>query len=248
MLVLVSLTGFASAELVAMEDFATCTAGSSLTYQGAGSGWDGGWGMTSAGELKVYDDNGNKVARAGGGYGSKQWLYAVRKMSTELTDTFYFSCRIKADSNTALSGRIAFADGMTDSDNAQAGFNWSHYFLNGPGNSGYEGPGDQFFGGDYVTIVGRLSNYTTSTSTIEMWVNPTGVETAAYYFSDTSSGTALTKVDHVLLKSSEAMDSNTISYDDIRIGTEWGDVAVPEPATMSLLGLGGLGVLLRRKR
>ncbi len=36
--------------------------------------------------------------------------------------------------------------------------------------------------------------------------------------------------------------------DEIRIGETWADVAVPEPATLTLLGLGGLGVLIRRKR
>ena len=36
--------------------------------------------------------------------------------------------------------------------------------------------------------------------------------------------------------------------DEIRMGKSWADVAVPEPATMALLGIGGIGVLIRRKR
>lgn len=41
--------------------------------------------------------------------------------------------------------------------------------------------------------------------------------------------------------------TNGGQIDEIRVGTTWGDVVVPEPATMVLLGLGGMGVLLRRK-
>jgi hypothetical protein len=42
----------------------------------------------------------------------------------------------------------------------------------------------------------------------------------------------------------------TTQIDDLRIGTSWADVtgAVPEPTTVSLAGLGALGMLLRRRR
>ncbi|HZZ43614.1 MAG TPA: PEP-CTERM sorting domain-containing protein [Tepidisphaeraceae bacterium] len=41
----------------------------------------------------------------------------------------------------------------------------------------------------------------------------------------------------------------TTLIDDVRIGTTWSDVAtVPEPASLSLLGLGALGMLSRRRQ
>ena len=43
--------------------------------------------------------------------------------------------------------------------------------------------------------------------------------------------------------------ANYSAFDEVRVGESWSDVTVvPEPATMALMGLGGLGVLLRRRR
>ena len=41
--------------------------------------------------------------------------------------------------------------------------------------------------------------------------------------------------------------SKPLDYDEIVVGESWGDV-IPEPATVALIGLGGIGVLLRRRR
>jgi hypothetical protein len=40
-----------------------------------------------------------------------------------------------------------------------------------------------------------------------------------------------------------------LTLDEIRVGTEWADVApVPEPTALALFGLGAVGLLARRRR
>ncbi len=57
----------------------------------------------------------------------------------------------------------------------------------------------------------------------------------------------------VLFHFTQTDPSNPGSFDELRVGTTWGDVAilgVPEPASLSLVGLGTIGLLMsaRRKR
>jgi hypothetical protein len=43
-------------------------------------------------------------------------------------------------------------------------------------------------------------------------------------------------------------NGGTASFDEIRIGTTYADVVVPEPTSMALLGVGVAGLLVRRRR
>ncbi len=48
---------------------------------------------------------------------------------------------------------------------------------------------------------------------------------------------------------SSGSNPDSLVLDEIRVGTTWNDVTtIPEPASLSLLGLGGIGLLSRRRR
>ena len=49
------------------------------------------------------------------------------------------------------------------------------------------------------------------------------------------------------LSQANAECSDVVTFDGYVVGQTWGDVVIPEPTTMVLLGMGGLAVLRRRR-
>ena len=114
---------------------------------------------------------------------------------------------------------------------------------------------------DFIVIEMLLDNTTTTADTINVWINPTlGTDVTTLTPDMTYSLQDLSKIDSVRFQSG---NNNTTyggygmqNFDELRIGTDMTSVEtltsatlVPEPVSIALLGFGGLGLLLfRRKR
>ncbi|MBT8044766.1 MAG: PEP-CTERM sorting domain-containing protein [Verrucomicrobiae bacterium] len=97
-----------------------------------------------------------------------------------------------------------------------------------------------------VGSVGRIELYGTTSSTIYATADfapvatNTWYETSASYVSDGTESETL----GIRLKFGSSGSSDRIEFNDVRLDT----AVVPEPTTTALLGLGGLALILRRRK
>ena len=116
------------------------------------------------------------------------------------------------------------------------------------------------FNVNFMLIEMVLDNNTTTADTINVWINPTlGADVTTVTPDLTYSLQDLSKLDTVRFQSG---NNNTTyggygmqSFDELRVGTDMNSVETltsatltPEPVSMALLGLGGLSLLLFRRK
>jgi len=141
-----------------------------------------------------------------------------------------------------------------------------HYPGNGPGlicgntdlsamsrANGRDWVADAYTNGNVLFTVVRTTIHSGSTVTVDAWFDPdlsTDLSAVAIGSGDSSVGEWINGIssnpDGVLMLYSAKWDVHT--FDEIRIATTMAEVMVPEPATMVLLAMGGVGMLLRRRR
>ncbi len=92
-------------------------------------------------------------------------------------------------------------------------------------------------------IVFRYEFNGASNDTFSVWLNPTSASDPANITTNTQADFALQSVE---LRNTQAAN---LIFDEVRFGTAFADVVpVPEPSSYALVGLGALGLVLRRRR
>lgn len=270
-----ALAGPASADLILEENFVypDLLDGASL---GGSAGGTGAWAGPHENAM-AFAANGlnySGLATAGGAGVSSNWDPARPFDGTGLGDdgdVQWFSLLFQT-SNPQSNQRVYWFSKSTGSSNWGVGFD-----LNGDGNAFAKGgdtyPSGKLSAGDSVgafgdgqphLAIGKIEwgqinpnddNQTNVTLTV--WFdtdlnaiadrdNPTESELGSLV--SQTSGSVAAKFDGtagIYLRA----NNQPITYDELRLGETLADVTpVPEPTTMALLGIGGLGALLRRRR
>lgn len=262
-----AMGGLAQADLVAYDGFDYGDSGDLHGSNGGSGNWtstwadggDGSWGFNLDTPGLTYTGLpvvGN-TSTTNGGDGSYRTVDDTGLLDEG--DNVWFSVLVR-DDGTGSDLRVNFFGTASAREYDGAGFNFAGanggtHSISAEYNGGNWGSSDTgVTDGDTLLVVGKIAmavdDGTDPRDYIRIWVNPSldsepldGDATSSYGVKLSDGGFAFPG-EAVNLRSGGSFEG---AVDEIRIGTTFNDVVVPEPATLGLLGLGGLAVLRRRR-
>jgi hypothetical protein len=214
---------------------------------------------------------GSHALRFGGAYDGSTTLNnnpVRRQLAENYSDDLYVRYLFRAeqgfDSNDFvvlwLDNTAGITDGDLDDDlhdttSAFIGARGSDRFfvrINNQGQQDFYPVGGLDEGEDFL-VVGRLFKASGSDSynRLSLWINPDhGDYGSPDVTASVGSNTGFNFISHVGIRTGQYTEiGDSYLIDGLVLGTTWDQVVpVPEPTTLSLLGLGGLAALIRRRR
>jgi len=253
------------AALIAYDGF-DYTVGDSINSSNGGTGWSSAWTSTAAATIytpsTALNYSGGSIAINGD---NKTVLLGedaspiVDRSFAEQTGTVYFSFLFRYDDNETLgsldnSDFIHFMlnnDATTTNSGGIGKLGTTDIRLGsriGGSNGGSTASSGTNMAPDTTYfLVGKISKATlTNYDTIELFINPlSSIEPEEADVLD-SADSGMSSISHFTIRTTNIEADDEFIFDDLRIGTSFGDV-VPEPSACGL-ALAGAGFLLARRR
>ncbi|MCC5843434.1 MAG: PEP-CTERM sorting domain-containing protein [Verrucomicrobia bacterium] len=257
------VAGQATAMLLAYEGF-DYTAGSQLSGQNGGTGWDGSWGVSNSARAIVLDGGLSylNLVVSGNSVGNPDTTssFSVTRLFDSAPDsgTVYFSFLVHGDET--VTGRygallrpaaggtspVAMGQSTSQSLDGTSPFSMRENQTNQGGINGANPGGTSIVGTNFLVVELNLD-----TNQASYWANPTSLGGAAP--TATVSGVSFTSPPAFLEQfyfGTQDSGSAKVIYDEFRIGTTYASVSpIPEPSTLLLVfGAFTFLVMMGRRR